>query len=330
MAYNRIFLSHKGVDKERVREYSAVLKAMGLQPWLDEEVLKAGDTLDLEKGMADSCAAVFFVTPAFKAVSWIKDEIEYALKQKKARGNGFKIITLRLADKKGKRRKIPKSLASASSVWKTPKTDMEGIKNIVEALPPYILERQGWYLPLQEIVPPSAKDVALVGQNLAGPLGLKKQDYLRFKDELKKLLSKRAFPSLETITIMMMTPKALQAIHSEAANHMRAYTIKGLTWLSKDIPRDQRITIVFHPSATLTMIAVDWDQSDKAFALVTPKLQRTPLYDRARVLMDQRYFDAPTLKEMIRQAANGEEGAVSVSLRHAPKKLGELLTAANI
>ncbi|MEK3711171.1 toll/interleukin-1 receptor domain-containing protein [Bacillus sp. FSL K6-1005] len=60
----KIFLSHKGIDKPAVREYHYLL---GFEPWLDEDAMAAGEALHraLLKGMEDSCAAVFFVIPNY-------------------------------------------------------------------------------------------------------------------------------------------------------------------------------------------------------------------------------------------------------------------------
>lgn len=77
----RIFLSHKTVDKTIVRDYKATLEMVGLRPWLDEDDLHAGVELHraLQKGMKDSCAAVFFITPAYQDEKFLRAEINYAI-----------------------------------------------------------------------------------------------------------------------------------------------------------------------------------------------------------------------------------------------------------
>jgi hypothetical protein len=57
----KIFLSHKGADKPRIRNYHDTLKLLGFDPWLDEDAMTAGTNLQrgILQGMADSCAAVF-------------------------------------------------------------------------------------------------------------------------------------------------------------------------------------------------------------------------------------------------------------------------------
>ena len=53
---HKIFLSHKGADKPLVRRYSSTLKALGFNPWLDEDAMVAGTELDrgILKGFKDS------------------------------------------------------------------------------------------------------------------------------------------------------------------------------------------------------------------------------------------------------------------------------------
>jgi hypothetical protein len=69
IAPTKIFLSHKGSDKIPVRRFKDTLKLLGFDPWLDEDAMPAGT--NLQRGVLDgfekSCAAVFFITPAFKA-----------------------------------------------------------------------------------------------------------------------------------------------------------------------------------------------------------------------------------------------------------------------
>ena len=131
--------------------------------------------------MAESCAAVFFVTPSFGSSAYLDAEIELARAQHSARGDGFSIITLLLPNKVGEYRRVPKRL----SRWlcKKAPTELEGMSALLEALPPYVLKKE-WYLPLPAIVPPTAEQVAVIGQNLAEPLG---DAYRRFVGELEPL-----------------------------------------------------------------------------------------------------------------------------------------------
>jgi hypothetical protein len=64
----KIFLSHKGVDKEMVRRFEGLLRELGFDTWLDDDAMPAGAQPDraIQEGFRDSCAAVFFVTPILR------------------------------------------------------------------------------------------------------------------------------------------------------------------------------------------------------------------------------------------------------------------------
>ena len=74
----RIFLSHKGADKPRVREYKKTLEALGFDPWLDEDAMTAGTNLErgLLEGFKTSCAAVFFITPNYVDENYLASEVK--------------------------------------------------------------------------------------------------------------------------------------------------------------------------------------------------------------------------------------------------------------
>lgn len=327
MAYNRIFLSHKGLDKDIVRQYRDVLSAMDLRPWMDESDLPAGHApvRSLTEGMAYSSAAVFFVTPQYEDHGYLRSEIDDALSQKVARGDAFSIIPLVIADEHGNRGCVPEPLKGY--IWKEPKSHMEGIRFIVEALPAHLKKVSG-YLALQNLVPPTAKEAALVGQNLASRLGLDNHKYSVFLGELKLCLSR---PSLKTMTLIMMTPAALLAIHAEAARDLRNFTLPRLRKLCEDLPDERRISVVFHPAATLSLLAVDWSSPGNAFALITPKFQRTAsIDDRLSVLLDDQYFDSASLARMLYDGSTGGNGAYRASLREAPALLSRLISEAGL
>lgn len=132
---SKIFLSHKGADKPIVRRFSTCLQALGFSPWLDEDDMPAGTELHrgIREGFKNSCAAVFFITPAFKDESYLKGEINYAIEEKTARSDKFAIITLAIADGSGNRGVVPDMLHSY--VWKEPDSELQGLTEIVRALP---------------------------------------------------------------------------------------------------------------------------------------------------------------------------------------------------
>ena len=134
-ALGRIFLSHKSVDKAAVRDYYETLELLGLNPWLDENDLLAGAELHraLQKGMQESCAAVFFITPAYQDEKFLRAEINHAIEEKTQRGDEFSVITLVIEDPAGKVGTVPDPLKPY--VWKRPKTALEGLRDILRALP---------------------------------------------------------------------------------------------------------------------------------------------------------------------------------------------------
>lgn len=132
----KIFLSHSGTDKELVREFKKILELLKFEPWLDEDAMSAGIKLErgLLQGFKDSCAAVFFVTPNFKDTGYLATEVDYAIAQKRQKGDNFAIITLVLPDDQGKAGTVPDLLKPF--VWKTPKNGMlEALRELLRALP---------------------------------------------------------------------------------------------------------------------------------------------------------------------------------------------------
>jgi hypothetical protein len=104
----KIFLSHKSVDKPLVREYHRILQLLGFEPWLDEDTMFAGAELEraLLQGFKDSCAAVFFVTPNFSDENFLATEVNYAIAEKRNKGDRFAIITLAFSEY-GKKARSP-------------------------------------------------------------------------------------------------------------------------------------------------------------------------------------------------------------------------------
>jgi len=137
-----IFLSHKSVDKELVREIAKTLGAIGLHPWLDEDKMKAGANLEraIREGFSNSCAAVFFVTPDFIDDGFLATEIDYALAEKRSKGDRFSIITLLIRGRSGMVGTVPQMIRQY--VWK-PVEPVEITRTIVESLP-IRMERTVW------------------------------------------------------------------------------------------------------------------------------------------------------------------------------------------
>ena len=129
-----VFLSHKSIDKQLVREVARTLSATGFAPWLDEDKMKAGANLDraIKSGFTTSCAAVFFVTPNFADDGFLATEIDYAIAEKRLKGDRFSIITLLLRGADGGFGVVPEMLRLY--VWRKVEP-VEVVRTIIEALP---------------------------------------------------------------------------------------------------------------------------------------------------------------------------------------------------
>lgn len=130
----KIFLSHKGADKPMVREFKHTLENLGFDPWLDEDAMAAGAELEraILQGFQDSCAAVFFVTPNFRDESYLATEVNYAIQQKRGKGERFSIITVVFSNGPTKGT-VPDLLKQY--VWKEPASELEALREILRALP---------------------------------------------------------------------------------------------------------------------------------------------------------------------------------------------------
>ena len=107
----KIFLSHKSINKDKVRNFKTILELLGFSPWLDEEAMSAGANLErsLQSGMTDSCAAIFFITPDYKDEKYLASEIDYAISRKR-QDEKFSIITLVFSDENGEKGVVPNLL----------------------------------------------------------------------------------------------------------------------------------------------------------------------------------------------------------------------------
>lgn len=125
----RIFLSHKSQDKPMVKRYYQALVDLSFSPWLDEPDMPAGTNLErgILQGFEESCAAVFFITENFKDENYLATEVDYAVMQKRKKGNKFTIITLRYAGN------VPELLKPYT--WATVSNDLEGFHELLRALP---------------------------------------------------------------------------------------------------------------------------------------------------------------------------------------------------
>lgn len=126
----KIFLSHKSADKDVVRRYADILEELGLEPWLDEKDMRAGDTIhrEIAKGFETACAVVFFVTKNFKDERWLRREVNHAVNRQVNEGARFRIITLAFDGAE-----VPTSLTDQLFVHVT--SDLQAVREILRALP---------------------------------------------------------------------------------------------------------------------------------------------------------------------------------------------------
>ncbi|MEM0962005.1 MAG: toll/interleukin-1 receptor domain-containing protein [Bacteroidota bacterium] len=127
----KIFLSHKTVDKVIVEKYHRALLELGYSPWLDKEDMVAGSNVerDILQGFEESCAAVFFVTKSFKDEKFLATEVDYAVQQKRDKGDKFSIITL-LFDPDAE---VPGVLRRF--LWQHVSNDLDGLYEVLRGLP---------------------------------------------------------------------------------------------------------------------------------------------------------------------------------------------------
>ena len=131
----KIFLSHRGSDKNMVIDFKETLELLGYEPWLDEDAMPAGVPVEraILQGMNGACAVVFFITPSFKDEGYLGTEINYAIQEKREKGDKFVIVTLLFNDSGGRTVEVPKLLKPY--VWKTPNTQLQALREIIRALP---------------------------------------------------------------------------------------------------------------------------------------------------------------------------------------------------
>ena len=76
-----IFISHSSIDKPTiVRELDDELRALGLETWLDENIILCGDNIleQIEKGIKNSLCIALILTPSFFLSNWASLEVGLA------------------------------------------------------------------------------------------------------------------------------------------------------------------------------------------------------------------------------------------------------------
>jgi hypothetical protein len=88
-----VFLCHSSSDKGTVRMVNDDLKKLGLNPWLDENVIKVGDSIvgKISAGLDTSSVMIVFLSPGSVESVWAKKEWQAFLARQLA-GNKVKVL----------------------------------------------------------------------------------------------------------------------------------------------------------------------------------------------------------------------------------------------
>ena len=93
-----IFISHSSKDNNLARKLSRDLNLLGVDAWLDEWELEAGDSISrcLGQALESSRFVGVVITPAFRDSEWCLDELGQALSREKR--SGQKVLIPLLSD----------------------------------------------------------------------------------------------------------------------------------------------------------------------------------------------------------------------------------------
>lgn len=98
MSAKQVFISHSGKDDGVVAGIRQALESLGLGVWTDSRQLTGGDELEpaIRTAIDDSRHLVAVLSPRAVNSRWVAKEIQYALKVKKKRTDGFKVVPILL------------------------------------------------------------------------------------------------------------------------------------------------------------------------------------------------------------------------------------------
>ena len=178
------------------------------------------------------------------------------------------------------------------------------------------------YEPLDVLVPYDACQVVFMGQNLSSRLGLNEKNREKFAEELRSLLEQGT-----DVSLVIMPPSVLKVVHLEAAEDLAHYTLPALEQLIKVLGElGDRVRVVFHPAATLSLLAVDGK-----YAYITPKFQKTQqISTRLTILLEPRLFDGASLERMFAEAEKKANGASALPLNEGVAALRTQLVACGL
>src|SRR5262245_31870275 len=93
-----VFLSHANEDKEFVRRLARDLRRFGASVWVDEAVMRIGDSLleKIKSGLQDVTHLGVVLSPHSVASQWVKREVELALHPDE--GPALKLLPIVIAE----------------------------------------------------------------------------------------------------------------------------------------------------------------------------------------------------------------------------------------
>jgi hypothetical protein len=241
----KVFLSHKGIDKNDVTEYKATLALLGYDPWFDEDAMPAGTPLErgLLQGMRDSCAVVFFITPSFKDEGYLETEINYAIQEKRQKGDRFAVITLQFVGADGKIGEIPELLKTY--VWKKPKSTLEALREILRALP-VVATTVDWREGIEGVV--TAPKI--------------KSSSTELSEEAKTILVAAASGDGRILCLRHMAGQIIQTSGKQLIPDGNARTIARWTGGVEDLQRRRYITDIGHKGEVFEVTREGYEMAD--------------------------------------------------------------------
>jgi len=96
-----VFVSHTDSDKPRVRPFAEALNSRGIQTWIDEERIAAGQSLieTISKGLQSADCLAFFVSQSSVNSAWVRRELGIVMAERlSSRGRAPIVIPILLDD----------------------------------------------------------------------------------------------------------------------------------------------------------------------------------------------------------------------------------------
>lgn len=89
VASQRVFLSYQSDRKPQIRTLSSLLAGRDISCWFDEDSIRLGEVLfrEIDAGISDSSAVVFWISRGFLESSWCKYEMEGFISKVASKGN---------------------------------------------------------------------------------------------------------------------------------------------------------------------------------------------------------------------------------------------------